>query len=59
MNVAPKMNIDIERLENILGNGCFLFFFPDRVKNSVEQDVFVKHECPCNGHFFENCDLDI
>ena len=24
-----------------------------------EQDVFVKHECPRNGHFFENCDLDI
>ena len=24
-----------------------------------QQDVFVKHECPCHGHLFENCDLDI
>ena len=24
-----------------------------------KQDVFVKHECPHNGHLFENCDLDI
>ena len=24
-----------------------------------KQDVFVKPECPCHGHFFENCNLDI
>ena len=30
-----------------------------RKKKKEKQNVFVKHECPCNGHFFENCDLDI
>ena len=30
------------------------------VNNNEQQAVFVKHECPRNGHFFfENCDLDI
>ena len=24
-----------------------------------EQDVFVKHECPQNGHFFEKCNVYI
>ena len=31
-------------------NGCIF---------QLKQDVFVKHQYPCNGHFFENCDLDI
>ena len=30
-----------------------------RVLKLIEQDVFVKYECPRNGHLFENCDLDI
>ena len=34
-------------------------FVFDRVENIVEQDVFVKNECPCNDHVFENCDVDI
>ena len=25
----------------------------------IEQAMFVKHKCPCNGDFFQNCDLDI
>ena len=30
-------------------------------ENIAEQDVFVKHECAHNGHFFFffNCDLDM
>ena len=29
------------------------------LENIVEQDVFVKHQCPRSCHDFENCDLDI
>ena len=29
------------------------------LKVQVEQDVFVKHECPRNCHFFEKCNLYI
>ena len=34
-----------------------------RIRSNVEQDVFVKHECPLNGHFLRNVtfifDLDL
>ena len=29
------------------------------ITGPLPQDVFVKHECPLNGHFLKKCDLDI
>ena len=32
---------------------------PQGERQSPKQDVFLKHECPRNGHFFEKCNLYI
>ena len=34
-------------------------FGPENIQKQYQQDVFVKHQCPRNGHSFEKYDLDI